>query len=160
VLVEDAVALGLADLLDDDLLGRLGGDPAEVGRVDLLAVGEGGGLAGLPVDLDLDVFGVGEVLLGRRGQRRLDPLEKNLLGDVLVAVDAIDDPDQIDAQATPPGRNIRWTDGGNESRACARTGPARIELSPRRHATAAGGPDTTGDSSPRWKPPAPRRHRR
>ena len=29
-LVEEAVALGLADLLDDDLLGGLGGDPAEV----------------------------------------------------------------------------------------------------------------------------------
>ena len=31
-LVEEAVALGLADLLDDDLLGRLGGDPAEARR--------------------------------------------------------------------------------------------------------------------------------
>ena len=40
-LVEEAVALGLADLLDDDLLGGLGGDAAEVRRVDDQAVGGG-----------------------------------------------------------------------------------------------------------------------
>ena len=34
-LVEEAVPLGLADLLDDHLLGRLGGDPAQLGRVHL-----------------------------------------------------------------------------------------------------------------------------
>ncbi len=33
VLVEDGVALGFADLLEDDLLGHLGGDAAEGGSV-------------------------------------------------------------------------------------------------------------------------------
>ena len=37
VLVVDLVSLGVLDLLDDDLLGRLDGDPAEAGRVDLHA---------------------------------------------------------------------------------------------------------------------------
>ena len=36
--VEEAVALGLANLLDDDLLGGLRGDPAEFGGVHLDAV--------------------------------------------------------------------------------------------------------------------------
>jgi hypothetical protein len=100
-LVVEAVALGLADLLDDDLLGRLGGDAAEVRRVDRLTVLDGLDLAQIPVDADLDVLGVRVMLLGRRGQRRLDPLEEHLLGDVLVAVDAVDDADQIDAHAVP-----------------------------------------------------------
>jgi hypothetical protein len=35
VLVEDGVALGLADLLEDDLLGQLRGDAAQRGLVSL-----------------------------------------------------------------------------------------------------------------------------
>ena len=111
-LVEEAVALGLADLLDDDLLGRLGGDPAQQLGVHLLAVLDRLDLAGLGVDRDVDLVGVGVVLLGRRLQRRLDPLEQNILGDILVAVDAIDDADQIDAHASPPRRagSVRESD--------------------------------------------------
>src|SRR5207247_10359026 len=44
--VEDAVAFGLADLLDHHLLGRLGGDAAERLRVDRLAATSGGDGAG------------------------------------------------------------------------------------------------------------------
>ena len=39
-LVEDHVALGLAQALEDDLLGRLGVDPAEVARIELLGLDE------------------------------------------------------------------------------------------------------------------------
>ena len=58
-LVEDLVALDLADPLQDDLLGGLGADAAEVLAVELLdlddvaGLGVGLGLAGL-VDRDLD----------------------------------------------------------------------------------------------------------
>ena len=39
-LVEDLVALDLADALEDDLLGRLGADPAEDVAVELLGLDE------------------------------------------------------------------------------------------------------------------------
>src|SRR5205823_4109270 len=43
------------------------------------------------------------------GERRLDPLEQDFLGDILVAMDAVHDPDQIDTHATPPGRRgCQW----------------------------------------------------
>jgi hypothetical protein len=32
----------------------------------------------------------------------LNPFEENILGDILVPMDAIDDADQIDAHSTPP----------------------------------------------------------
>ena len=106
-LVEEAVPLGLADLLDDHLLGRLGGDPAELGGVHLDAVLGRVDRPGVAVDVDLDLGRVGVVLAGRRGERRLDPIEQDILGDILVAVDAVDDPDQIDAHSIPPRRATR-----------------------------------------------------
>ena len=98
-LVEEAVALGLADLLDDHLLGRLGRDPAELGGVHLDPVLGRVDRPGVAVDVDLDLGRIGIVLAGRRGERRLDPIEQDILGDILVAVDAVDDPDQIDAHS-------------------------------------------------------------
>ena len=63
-LVEDLVALDLADALQDDLLGGLGADAAEVVAVELLGLDE---LAGLGVLLDL-----AGLIEGELGQRVLD----------------------------------------------------------------------------------------
>ena len=52
---EDALGLGLADLLGHHLPGGLGGDPAEVLRLDHLVALLGDDLAGRPVDVDEDV---------------------------------------------------------------------------------------------------------
>ena len=68
--------------------------------------------ARLGVDVDLDLGGLGVVLLGRGGECRLDPLEQNILGDILVAVDAIDDADQIDAHSSPPRRGRTTPESG------------------------------------------------
>src|SRR5207248_3867336 len=97
-------ALGLADLLDHDLLGALGGDPAEFAGVDhLVALGRLD-LAGHAVDGDDDFRLVGLDLflgaaavgpLGRQLQRGLDPLEDDLLGDVLFAVHGVHDPQNV-----------------------------------------------------------------
>ena len=54
-LVEDAVGLGLADLLGHHLPGGLGGDAAEELRLDHLLALLGDDLAGRPVDVDEDV---------------------------------------------------------------------------------------------------------
>ena len=105
-LVEEAVPLGLADLLDDHLLGRLGGDPPQLGGIHLdpvLGRIDGPGLA---IDVDLDLGGVGVVLPGRGRERRLDPVEQDILGDILVAVNAVHDPDQINAHSFPPRRAL------------------------------------------------------
>jgi hypothetical protein len=40
----------------------------------------------------------------RRGQSRLDSLEQNILGDILVSVDAINDANQIDTHSSSPRR--------------------------------------------------------
>src|SRR5262249_38237455 len=114
--IEEAVTLRLADLLDNDLLGGLGGDPAEIGWSDRRAVRGGRRLAGVAVDPDLDLFSVGIVLLRGRGQRRFDPLEQDLLGDILVAVDAIDDTDQIDAHDTEAPRHAETVRAESETR--------------------------------------------
>ena len=106
-LVEEAVPLGLADLLDDHLLGRLGGDPAQLRGVHLDPVLGGVDVPGLAIDVDLDLGGIRVVLPGRRGQRRLDPVEQDILGDILVAVNAVHDPDQINAHSIPPRRAHR-----------------------------------------------------
>ena len=96
VFVEEGVPLGLADLLDHHLLGRLSADPfgdfrgvhghAVVGAVDG---------ARLTVDQDDDVFELSVVFFGSRHQRRLDSLEDDLLVDILIAVDRVDDAKQL-----------------------------------------------------------------
>ena len=102
--VEEAVAFGLADLLDDDLLGRLGGDPAQFGRIHLDAILGRVDRARIRIDADIDLGRLGIMLACGGGEGRLDPFEKNILGDILIAVDAIDNADQIDAHSSPPRR--------------------------------------------------------
>ena len=63
-LVEEAVALGLADLLDDHLLGGLGGDPAERLGVEFVVAVSGDDVAGGPVDADEHAFLDLEVAFG------------------------------------------------------------------------------------------------
>ena len=104
--VEEAVALGLADLLDDHLLGGLRGDPPQLGGVHLDPVLGGFDGTGLAVDVNLDLAGFRIVLAGRGGERRLNPVEQDILGDILVAVNTVDDADQIDAHSIPPRRAL------------------------------------------------------
>ena len=66
VFVVDRVALGFADLLDHDLLGRLGGDPAHDGGIDVFFAALGGDVAGLAIDGDGDLGFLAEFL--ERGQ--------------------------------------------------------------------------------------------
>jgi hypothetical protein len=132
-LIKKTIAFGLANLLNDHLLGGLCRDPAEVGGGDGLAVGGRRGLSRLAIDRDQDLFGFGIMFLGGRGQRRFDPFEQNVLGDVLVAMDAIDDPDQIDAHTILRGETRR--EPRRSLGPGARTRQARSELLPRRAET-------------------------
>ena len=60
------------------------------------------------------------LLACRRGEGRLDPFEENILGDILVAMDAIDDANQIDAHSSPP-RHAQVPDGRPPGRDAVRT---------------------------------------
>jgi hypothetical protein len=85
VLLEHHVALGLADALQDDLLGRLRGDAAEVVGGDVLLV---------------DLVGVlGELLGGDLDLGRLDLLAR-LRVDDRVLVDRLDDHVRLEALGT------------------------------------------------------------
>src|SRR5579862_4223819 len=55
VFLEHGLALGLADLLDHHLLGALGGDTAEQLRGDGIGTLAGEDVAGVTVDVDLDL---------------------------------------------------------------------------------------------------------
>ena len=61
---------------------------------------------GLAIDVNLDLAGFRIVLAGRGRQRRLDPVEQDILGDILVAVNTVHDPDQINAHSIPPRRAL------------------------------------------------------
>ena len=88
------LALGLADALQDDLLGRLRGDAAEVGRrvvpladdvavfVELLR--DHADLAGLDVDLDERFLGGFGHALVRGDERVRQRLQHDLFGDALL----------------------------------------------------------------------------
>ena len=65
VLLVDGFALGLTDLLDEDLLGDLRSDPAQHLRLNPLAVPEGHKLAAFAVYLHGDVLCHAEVVPGR-----------------------------------------------------------------------------------------------
>ena len=101
VLVEDAVALGLADLLDHHLLGGLGGDAAEHFRVDRLFALLGDDFAVGPVDVHDDdrlVFifaGDAGGSLGGQLQRRFDAFEDHVFGDIAIAVHHVHEPKQF-----------------------------------------------------------------
>ena len=93
VFVVQRVAFGLANLLDDHLLGGLGADPPDhlfgIQR-HAVAVSADRAVFAVDVDHDLGLFAV--VLPGRGDQRRFDRLEDDLFVDILVAVDRVDDP--------------------------------------------------------------------
>ena len=69
--------------------------------------------------------GFGIVLACRGGECRLNPLEQNILGDILVAVDAVDDADQIDAHSSPPRRAQDRIDRRPAERDAVRSGARR-----------------------------------
>ena len=127
--VQDLLALGVADLLQDHLLRRLRADAAELDRLErlldhvaelqlrialrgvgdrelvrrllVLLVGhdrpapERLVVAGLAVDRHARVDLVGEALLGRRGERRLERREHDFLRHVLLARKRVDQQQQF-----------------------------------------------------------------
>ncbi len=93
VFVEERVAFRLADLLNHDLLGGLGGDPlGDLLRRQGDAVVDAGDGPILAIDGDHDVLFFAIVTFGGGHQGRFHGLEESLLVDVLLAVDRIDDP--------------------------------------------------------------------
>ena len=107
-LVEDHVALGLAQALQDDLLGRLGVDAPEVARIELL-------------DLD-EIAHVGIGLVGLRlierelGERILDLLDHRAgaVGADLAGVGVDLDVDVLDPVRPAPGGLDRLFDGPDQ----------------------------------------------
>src|SRR5208337_2817157 len=102
--VEEAVALGLADLLDDHLLGCLRRDSPQLRGIHLDPVLGGVDGTGLAIDVNLNIGGIRIVLAGCGRERRLNPVEQDILGDILVSVNTVHDPDQINAYSMPPRR--------------------------------------------------------
>jgi len=96
VFLVQGIPLRLADLLDHDLFGGLGGHALRdfLGRQRHAIVGAGD-RAVLAIDLQHDVLVFPVVLLGGRNQRCLDALEDDLFIDVLFAVDRVYDPQQF-----------------------------------------------------------------
>lgn len=104
VFVVDRFALGFANLLDHHLLGRLGGDAAQLSRLDLdldrlafafllLDVH----LAGVAVDDDADARLLAVLLLGGELHGGLDAGEDDFAVDVLVVVHDIHESKQVRA---------------------------------------------------------------
>ena len=109
-LVVDRIPLRFADLLDDDLLGRLSADPARQFRsVDLDAVAGAMDAAVGPIDGHLHIRGF--AILTRQGgdERCFDRLEDDLLVDFLVAMDRIDDAEDFFRLHGCLGRRSRRT---------------------------------------------------
>ena len=104
--VEEAVALGLADLLDDHLLGCLRRDSPQLRGIHLDPVLGGVDGTGLAIDVNLDIGSFRIVLAGRSRERRLNSVEQDILGDILVSVNTVHDPDQINAHSIPPRRAL------------------------------------------------------
>ena len=95
VVVVDDVALGLADALGHDLVGRARRDPAEAVERQRLALFLGGDVPRHAVDRHLHVALGLEPLLGGGGERLLDGREERLLVHPLVAVDRVDESEQF-----------------------------------------------------------------
>ena len=90
IFIEGRVAFGFANLLDDHLLGALGRDSAQQGRVNGFFPFLRLHLARAAVDRDRDALDFTVVLFGRKLQCGLDPLEDHIFGDVLLTVHDID----------------------------------------------------------------------
>ena len=96
VFLEQRISLGLADLLDHHLLGRLRADPlGHLFRREGLAVVQSGNCPVFAIDRYRDILLFAVVLLGGRYQGRFDALEDDFLVDVLVAMDRVDNPQQF-----------------------------------------------------------------
>ena len=88
-LVEDRVRFGLADLLDDHLLGRLRGDAAERLGVEFQLAVAGDDVPGGLVDGDEDALFDAEVPLGGDLDGRRDAAEDRLAGDLPLLVELV-----------------------------------------------------------------------
>ena len=52
--------------------------------------------------MHLDVAGLRIVLASRGRERRLNAVEQNILGDILLSVNTVHDPNQVNAHSIPP----------------------------------------------------------
>ncbi len=96
VFVDQRIAFGFADLLDDDLLGGLRSDAADhLLGVERLAVAAGVDRAVFAGDPHHDVRFLAVLAFGGGDQRRLDGLEHDLRVNVLVPVQRVDDAQQL-----------------------------------------------------------------
>ena len=91
-LLEDAVALRLADLLEEDLLGVHRGEAAEIFGVDLLIGVESARLARLAIDLDANRLRLSELLLHCGEQSGFHAEEHDLLVDLFRSMNRVDEP--------------------------------------------------------------------
>ncbi len=93
VLIVQSIPLGLANLLNDDLFGRLSADaPDRFLGIQRLTVQAAADRSRLAIDGHLDFLLFAVMLRGGGNQRLLNRLEDDLWIDVLVAVDRVDDP--------------------------------------------------------------------
>ena len=90
-LVEYRVRFGLANLLDNHLLGRLRGDAAERFGVEFVLAVAGDDVAGGLVDLNEDAFLDAEVPLGGHLDGGRDAVEDGLLGNLAFFVQRLDE---------------------------------------------------------------------
>ncbi len=96
ILVDQRIAFGFANLLDDDLFGGLSPDAADhLFRIECFAVTAGIDGTVFARDADDDIRLLAVLALGRGHQRRFDGLENDLRVNVLVAVKRVDDSQQL-----------------------------------------------------------------
>ena len=90
------VSFRLANLLDDDLLGSLrANSPDRFFRVKRRTVMGPANRTVVAVDVDFDFRFVAIVLLGGRNERRFDRLKDDLFVNLLVAMDRVNNPQQL-----------------------------------------------------------------
>ena len=93
VFVVERVALCFADLLDDDLLGRLCDDPSHrLFGIEGDAVVGAADRAVATVDIQYDLLIFAILFFGGGDERSFDRLKDDLFLDIFVAVDRVDDP--------------------------------------------------------------------
>src|SRR5262249_49764939 len=100
IFVEHRRALGLADLLDHHVLGRLGSNASELRGVQRLLAALGENIAGIAIDRDDDPAFLAELLLRRKLHGRLDAGENDLAVDVLEMLHLIDNANEVGALHT------------------------------------------------------------
>ena len=96
ILVVQGVPFGFADLLDHHLLGGLCANAADgFFRIQGDAVVGSADRAVFAVDVNDDVFFLAILFFGGGDERGFDSFEDDLLVDVLIAMDCIDDPQNL-----------------------------------------------------------------